>query len=249
MRDDLLDAQATIDWAVTQIPCLEKRFAAYRDRRPYIIEMKADSHGSGEMLLVASCPQPPDPILNAEVGAIINAIRTSLDFLMTSLVRRRCGVNSNASTRVHFPIFKLRADFLRKAREIKRKDWLAEGHLASIKAFKPYKRGNPRLYALNAFDNLRKHTRLIEVRPMPARVSLPMFMAGARHEWRHLKNQSILLRFPPGTDFRPTEDNCDITLQIAFHEPSLGLKHAPVVETLRDFALIATSIVRIFDTP
>ena len=35
---------------------------------------------------------PPDAILNAEVGAIINSLRTSLDLLFTALVERNTGV-------------------------------------------------------------------------------------------------------------------------------------------------------------
>ena len=35
MRDDLSDAQASVDWAKAQIPILEKRFPAWERTDPY----------------------------------------------------------------------------------------------------------------------------------------------------------------------------------------------------------------------
>ena len=102
MRNDLLDAQAAIDWAVAQIPCLEKRLVAYLGRRPYDIVMEPDPDQSGRVLMVFYSLGPPDAILNAEVGAIINSLRTSLDLLFTALVEHNTGVELDRD--VYFPI-------------------------------------------------------------------------------------------------------------------------------------------------
>ena len=45
---------------------------------------------------------PPDAIINAEVGVIINSLRTSLDLLFTALVARNTDVDLNRDT--YFPI-------------------------------------------------------------------------------------------------------------------------------------------------
>jgi hypothetical protein len=37
MRDDLLDAQAAVDWAVAQIPLLQQDFIEWQRRNPYSV--------------------------------------------------------------------------------------------------------------------------------------------------------------------------------------------------------------------
>ena len=246
MRDDLLDAQAAVDWAVAQIPILEERFAAYQRRRPYDIVMESDPKKAGDMLMVAYSLGAPDAILNADVGAIINSIRSSLDLLFTAIVGRN-GKKFGRDT--HLPFRIKAADFLNETKAMEKKQWLSKTEAAAIKKMRLHKRGNRAVYLINQLDIMRKHRKLIEVRPVPGAIQTPMYLHSIRGVWRYGQSKSVLLRFPGGTDFRPTKDNCEITLQIAFYEPRLGLLHAPVVPTLRHFAEVAANIIAQFNVP
>ena len=42
--------------------------------------------------------------------------------------------------------------------------------------------------------------------------------------WDHLERKSVLLRFPPGTDFFPTKDNTQATIDVVIYEPGLGIR-------------------------
>jgi hypothetical protein len=244
MRDDLLDAQAAIDWAVAQIPCLEERFMAYLGRRPYDVVMEPDPDQIGHVLLVFYSLGPPDAVLNAEVGVIINSLRTSLDMLFTALVRRNTNVELGRDT--YFPITPDAANFLGTIQKHETEQRLSQREAAAIKGLQPYKGGNDTLYLLHHLDIQRKHRRLIELRPRPGSVRLPFF-GPHTPVWDHMEDKSILLRFAPGTDFLPTKDNTDVPIQIVIYEPSLGIDYAPVIRVLHHCAETAQGIVTLFD--
>lgn len=244
MRDDLLDSQAAIDWAVAQIPCLEERFVAYLGRRPYDIVMEPDPDQSGHVLLVFYSLGPPDAVLNAEVGAIINSLRTSLDLLFTALVERHTGVELGRDT--YFPIVQDAPNFLGTIQKHETENRLSQRDIAAIKNLKPYKGGNDTLYLLHRLDVRRKHRKLIEIRPRASSVRLP-FYGPHTAVWSHMEDKSILLRFPPGTDFLPTKDNTEVPIDIVIYEPSLGIEYAPVIRVLRHCAETVQKIVASFD--
>src|SRR5690242_20543809 len=107
MRDDLLDVYACIKWAVAQINPLKSRLMAWDQIPPY--RLVAEPHSEpGKKLLRLRGVIPPDPIINAEAGAIINSIRSSLDLLVNRLAAR----NGHAGTEdSHFPICRSREQF------------------------------------------------------------------------------------------------------------------------------------------
>src|SRR5271156_6611925 len=106
MRDDLLDAQATVNWAAAEIPALQERFVTWQRSYPYELAMEEDSSNPGYELLVARQRLPLDPFIRPHIGAIINAARSSLDLLAATLAARN-GIKPNRDT--HFPIFKTAA--------------------------------------------------------------------------------------------------------------------------------------------
>jgi hypothetical protein len=61
---------------------------------------------------------PPDAIINAEAGAIINSIRSSLDLLFVAVVGRN-GMKFNRD--VHFPIRRKATDFLSEIKAMETK--------------------------------------------------------------------------------------------------------------------------------
>lgn len=243
MRDDLLDAQSTVDWAVAQIKVFESRFRAYSDRRPYEIVTEADPDGRSNLVVAYSLGEP-DPILNAEVGAIINAIRSALDILASALAIRN-GVTPSPKT--HFPIRKHRADFVALAAKIKDEKWLSDFELAEIESLRPYQGGDWAIYTLHQLDILRKHERLLRIAPIPSSFRMRPHIKGMKMIGENLEGKTVLVRYPLGTDFIPTEDNADLSLAITFDEPSLGLREEPVIPALMSYAARVSEIISIFN--
>src|SRR5690348_8786859 len=100
MRDDLLDAQASIDWAISQREVLVGRITHWRRARPYIAVTEPDSDPSKEMVK-AKLRTPLPLVINAEAGAIVHMIRSSLDILTVALAERNGNVRPKD---VYFPI-------------------------------------------------------------------------------------------------------------------------------------------------
>src|ERR1700720_4632543 len=100
MRDDLLDAQACVDWAITQKNILRGHLIAWDQIPPYRIV--AEPHAEpGKKVLRLRAVVPVPPLINAQVGAMINSIRSSLD-LLTSRLAERAGYTGKEDS--HFPI-------------------------------------------------------------------------------------------------------------------------------------------------
>jgi hypothetical protein len=87
MRDHLLHAQASVDWAVSNFPIFEERLNSFiKSNLNIIIE---DSYSDAFYDPVVVIEKAPLPLtFNVEAGAYINAIRSSLDILATALAYR-----------------------------------------------------------------------------------------------------------------------------------------------------------------
>lgn len=74
--------------------------------RPYVAIVEPDSDPAYEIVKARFVGKPPPLVINAEAGAIINMIRSSLDLLAAALAERS-GTISNGTVRiddVYFPI-------------------------------------------------------------------------------------------------------------------------------------------------
>ena len=60
MRDDLLDAQACVDWAVAQVKVFQDKLMAWNINRAYEVMAETDPR-TGDHLLVAYLMGPLDP--------------------------------------------------------------------------------------------------------------------------------------------------------------------------------------------
>src|SRR4051794_35545949 len=87
MRDDLLHAQASIDWAVAQLPAFQKRLSAWVDENIEVVIEDSKSETADDIVVAVEKASLPLSFL-VETGAYINAIRSSLDILATSLAYR-----------------------------------------------------------------------------------------------------------------------------------------------------------------
>jgi hypothetical protein len=154
---DLADSRACVDWAVSQIDILTAHIDAWYQTNPYALTTHFDSK-RGKNAFGYEIRNPLPPIINAEVGAIINSIRSSLDILAVTLAKR-CGATN--VKKVYFPISQSAADFGKSG--VKKIKQLSSEQKEIIEGLSPYKGGNDLLYALHQMDIIRKHRYLLTV--------------------------------------------------------------------------------------
>jgi hypothetical protein len=242
MRNDLLDAQAAVDWAVSQIPAFQQSITSWERDSTYVLMVEPDADPAFKLL--AAYPQKPfDRQINAAAGAIINSLRSSLDLVAAALATRNCKKPSN---KTHFPILSSAHDFL-GPKGIEDKAWLSQNEKTAIKALMPYKGGDPLLYPLHQLDIRRKHERLLTAKPQIADFSLRLDRGRLERLGQVINDKTILYRFPATSRFSETQNNSHITAKIAFDEPALGLINEPAFSLLPRFAERVAEIIRLFD--
>jgi hypothetical protein len=170
MRPDLLEAQACVDWPMSQLPDLSKRLEEWLERG-VSIELKELPPPAESNLIVAIENELLPLHFQAEVGAYINSIRSSLDVLAMVLVKRH---NLQIrEDRVFFPIAKSKEEFERSGGGAQK---FVEGLPALerrlIDHLKPYQSGNDALWALHHLDIVRKHRRLLNAQLRPIHMSI-----------------------------------------------------------------------------
>jgi hypothetical protein len=87
MRPDLLEAEASVAWVVSQLPDLAKRLDAWLERGVSTELRDPGAHATHNLIIGVEKELLPLSF-NVEVGAYINVIRSSLDILAMVLVRR-----------------------------------------------------------------------------------------------------------------------------------------------------------------
>jgi hypothetical protein len=190
---------------------------------------------------------PVDPMIVAEVGAIINMTRSALDLLCSALIKRRGCIKSRETP--HFPIRKFARDFWATARDIESKKWFTVADLAKIKALRPYKRGNMTLYALHQLDIMRKHMRFLKTDITPGDFRYFPVIGHRNDVWLRKSNKTIISRYPPGTILPITAGNHNLTVAITINEPSIGIRNAPIMPLLDRFSERAGEVITLFDVP
>ena len=76
MRDDLLDAQAAIDWAMSDLPILQRKIDRWIEDKPYQLVGDLDPRSDKRLIRFRDVKLPPD-IISAEAGVILHSIRSS----------------------------------------------------------------------------------------------------------------------------------------------------------------------------
>jgi hypothetical protein len=170
MHPDLLEAQASVDWALSQLPGLAKRLDDWMDRS-IVMELR-DPGAVAEHNLIIGVQKELLPLsFNVEVGAYINALRSGLDILAAALVRRhRLPFDEDE---VYFPIARSEATFTKQSWPGRKFiDALPANEQQIIASLRPYKGGSAPLWALHHLDIVRKHRRLLTVLPRPITITL-----------------------------------------------------------------------------
>ncbi|MFM9863821.1 MAG: hypothetical protein ACKVRO_09450 [Micropepsaceae bacterium] len=237
--DDLRDARAKLAWANREIEFLAHDLAAFFERKPYAIV--GERQPDGRKHLIFNVTEEVPGIIQASVGSVLYAQRSSLDILANCLANR----NGHQDSRdTYFPIAKTATavatdkDFRKKIRK------LADSDKAKIIGLKPYQGGNDRLYALHHLNLMDKHRRLLEISGTINQFGLSGF-GHVREIRTHfgpepMKNGAHILTVD-------TDDqiNLNFTLNVSFSD-SGGLPSKPIVEMLNDFTSVCDAIINMF---
>ena len=188
--------------------------------------------------------KPIPAIINAEVGAIINSLRSSLDLLASAIAKRHMVLGQIDA---YFPIAESFDDWMSgnyKANKFVKS--LPADDAQVFEALKPYPGGNDSLYALHHLDILRKHRRLVGVGLVPVAVlTTPDLIAAGfmmPRVWPRFEDGAVIAWF----DIDATEGQLEAPVNVTFEERAL-LPGRPVMAALSDFAGLANSIIELFE--
>ena len=178
---------------------------------------------------------------NVEVGAYINAIRSSLDLLATALAERQ-GMPKPEDA--YFPIANSAAAFAagnyKGAKFVK---GLPAAERQLIECLKPNKSGHKLLWPLHHLDIMRKHRRLIGVEPAPVSFRISGWsVQPVATGWMRAQDETVLALIGKGAP----KPRITYSFSVTLGEPELP-NGKPVIAVLDDFACVAESIIKRFD--
>jgi len=247
MRPDLLEAQANIDWPVSHFDSLQVRLGAWMHDNIHVV-IKDQPAESPNDVMVALVKEPLPLILNVEVGAYLHCLRTALDILATALCRRH---GAGREDEAYFPIARDDAAFAagtyKGHKFIQR---LPDEVRDRIKSLKPYRGGDPYLWALHHLDLVRKHRQLLTVAISPKSFwimgpgQINDYVTPVSTGWMRVNDEETVLALVKKGGPKP---EVQFTPRVAFHEPGFG--RLPIIHALRRFAETARATIEAFDTP
>jgi hypothetical protein len=246
MRDDLLDADASVEWATTQMQMVQAAFLSWQRSDPYAVIPEHDSD-SGKDFAVAMRRAPFPREIAAGVGGVINSCRCSLDLLAATLAMRN---RVKPSSDTHFPIRKRDSDFFTMMNDIERKGWLAKPDIDKIKSLKPYKGGDDAIWPMHALDVLRKHERLLaasgEIQAFHM-LGPTHFRVSGQPVVKRLEDKTILCEMAPEDVRRITQGNSLFVVDILLNETAIGLADEPARPALSRFIRRVREVIALFD--
>jgi hypothetical protein len=250
MRDDLLDAQAAVDWTVTQIPLLQDALGKWQKSDPYRVFRQRDPHSDGYEIVAFEEKSLP-LTFNVWVGALINSLRSALDLIAVALANRN-GECTNSDR--HFPIFDSELDMIDPLRGIdnkERKKWLSVKERSAIKKLKPYKGGDESLWLIHHLDIVRKHERLLIANP--GIHSITNLGNVRMRPWtstvvqRRNDNTILLGRMSRSEAVPISKGNTFLTVDIFLNEATLGIANEQVFPVLQRFRSRVREVIDLFE--
>lgn len=235
--DALRGVKLKIKRASQHIQEIEKLLGEFRDSHRIVCELDSDGIKEHMKIILGEIPE----MLSVAIGETLYHLRSALDHLTASL--------PNAAKRVQFPI-----DTYRNSESLKRKiNALPRAARPIVRRLKPYKRGNPLLWAMNILRNRDIHHNLIPVVPH----KLSWSPAGRVHYGKNtiveivyqysqtFKKEIHLLTTLHGAKIEP---DTKPEIPIAFNEPRIKvIQGQPVLAVLQQFVTLTQRIVDIFE--
>lgn len=240
---DFLDARASVDWAVSQFPSLQERLDAWLDLNVSIVIKELDANTPNNVI-VAVEKEPLPRAFTVEVGLYINAIRSALDILATTLAQRY-GITGRDLDGIYFPIAASAAKFgfgdYKGAKLIK---LIPAPERAIIESLNPYKGGNDTLWTLHHLDIARKHKRLIGVEISPAKFRFQgMGFTPIASGWMPVNDETVLGLI----DKMAPKPKIEYAAHVVITEADPPFRKS-VIPALDEFADCANLIIDLFDT-
>jgi hypothetical protein len=245
MRDDLLDAQASVDWAVSQLPAFSEKLGTWLGLNVEVgIKDVPPPATHNPIVAIEKAPLPL--FFNVEMGAYLNAIRSSLDILASALARL---YDIPRPVKAYFPIASSETAFA--AGNYKGSHFVKGLPLPErgfIEALKPYKGGNKTLWGLHQLDIVRKHRRLLDVQINPQRLTLssgaalPDDFAPVAIGWLRVNEETVLGLIRKGA----SDYEMKFIPYVAFNEVEIA-EGQPIIPILHQCANMAQAIIKLFD--
>jgi hypothetical protein len=238
---DLLEAQESVDWAASRLHGFSHRLNCWM-KANLVIGLETTDEASENNVLVIHEKNFFPMKFNVEAGLYINAFRTSLDLLASTLARRVAFLEER---KVYFPIAKNSKHF--EDRQFAGSEFfksLPQSYQDALGSLEPYCGGKYNIWEIHEFDILRKHRRLITIQ----------FGSGYSIEGWGLRTTftPITSIYASGsTIFGVIKKNSSITRlecspHVALCESDIGPKQQ-LIPTLYNFAKNITEIISIID--
>jgi hypothetical protein len=254
MKDDLLEADASVRWAEANLLSFEQRLNARLAENVHMIVKELADDAAHDGLVVRQKASMPRAF-TAEAGSYINLIRSSLDILATAIGKRDSAKNPD---QIYFPIARSKEAFeTGKYKGAKFVESLSGPNRKVIERLKPYPRGNNLLIAVHDLDIRRKHCALLKLSVEPdsltiggdkTRVPIPYNLEffGDLPETRtkRLSDTETLIAFVP-KGFVGHQPDAKLTPVIRFNEAALSALVVPIA--LKLFIEMADAAIKAFD--
>jgi hypothetical protein len=249
VRNDLADAFASVDWAASRFQEFAQQITEWLEHNVGEATVKPLPADVPNDVVVVHRKEPLPLFFHVEVGAYINAMRSALDLLATSLAHR---FDMPMPDEMSFPIADSRESFVaRKFRGRGAKRFferLPNAERRIIESIEPYKGGNQLLWALHELDNKRKHRRLLDVAVHPRRFGISAadrdFFTPVATGWvEGVDGELVLGLLKKGTRVIDMK----FVPHVMIDEPG-GLGPAPIDQALDRAAHLVRSIIIKFDT-
>jgi hypothetical protein len=247
MRDYLLEAQASVDWAISQFPSFKDRLGSWLDENIEIVIRDVPAPATHNPIVAVEKDDLPLSF-SAESGCYFNAIRSALDILACAIGKREMVLNPD---NIYFPVANSADDFARgnyRGSEFVRQ--LSRSSREIIENFKPYDGGNKFIWACHRLDIVRKHKRLLDayVRPRSSHVTgwglseifTPLATGFVAVPANRETILGLLLKGAQAPQIQYTPHIC-------LNESSAGLSGYPVIEALHLCAWEVRKIIEAFD--
>jgi hypothetical protein len=242
MRDDLLEAQASVDWAVSKLPAFERALRTWLDDNTEVGLEEMPAPATHDFIVVIEKASFPREFV-VEAGAYVNTIRSGLDILACAIGKRESVLSPDNH---YFPVARSAQDFATgnyKGYELVR--GLPRHYRDILEAHRPYNGGNKDIWACHHLDITRKHKRLVTVATYPSHYQASMGISTAFDfvsQERIGNNKTTIAKLIKGAK----DPEVYASTEVTFDEPD-DLSDRRVIPALRNFAKAAAAVIKDFD--